>query len=208
MIKTPLLLIGGGGHCRSCIDVVEATGEYEIIGIVEADGVVPDNMTPYELAGFDSDLPSLLQETPHCLITVGQVTSSQVREKLFMELTAMGAILPSIISPLAYVSPTAKIGEGSIVMHHALVNAYAQIGCNVIVNSQSLVEHDVVIANHCHISTGSKVNGEVHVGEGCLIGSGAVIKQGVELTDHVVIGAGSTVLGTISETGTYVGLVK
>ncbi|GKT11117.1 MAG: hypothetical protein ISEC1_P0080 [Thiomicrorhabdus sp.] len=208
MHKIPLLLIGGGGHCRSCIDVVDATGEYEIVGIVEADGVVPDNMTPYDLVGFDSDLPSLLQETPHCLISVGQVKSSQVRENLFMELKVMGAILPSIISPSAYVSPTAKVGEGSIVMHQAMVNAYAQIGCNVIVNSQALVEHDAVIANHCHISTGSKVNGEVLIGEGCLIGSGSVIKQGVELTDHVVIGAGSLVLENIHQAGTCVGLVK
>ena len=30
--------------------------------------------------------------------------------------------MPSIISPLAYVSPKAKIGEGTIVMHGAIIN--------------------------------------------------------------------------------------
>jgi len=29
-----LLLIGGGGHCRSCIDFIEEEGKYQIAGIV------------------------------------------------------------------------------------------------------------------------------------------------------------------------------
>ena len=28
-----LILIGGGGHCRYCIDVIEQEGKYQICGI-------------------------------------------------------------------------------------------------------------------------------------------------------------------------------
>lgn len=213
MVKTPILLIGGGGHCRSCIDVLETTGLYDIVGIVESDiaklhGASIDNLTPYDIVGFDEDLPELLQHTPHCLITVGQVKSSLVRQRLFAELKAMEAILPTIISPYAYVSPSAKIGEGVIVMHQAMVNAYAQVGDNCIVNSKALIEHDCVVANHCHISTASVLNGEVSIGESCLLGSGSVIKQGVELSDKVIIGAGSLVLNNITVAGVYKGVIK
>jgi acetyltransferase-like isoleucine patch superfamily enzyme len=31
----PLILIGGGGHCRSCIDVIETTDEWQIKGILD-----------------------------------------------------------------------------------------------------------------------------------------------------------------------------
>jgi len=31
----PIILIGGGGHCLSCIDVIEQTGLYQIIGILD-----------------------------------------------------------------------------------------------------------------------------------------------------------------------------
>lgn len=207
-VKIPLLLIGGGGHCRSCIDVIEATGEYDIVGIVEKEGAALDNLTPYSIVGFDSDLPELLQQTPHCFITVGQVKKATVRKKMFHELKAMQAIMPTIIAPTAYVSPSAKLGEGTIVMHQALVNAYAQVGDNCIVNSKALIEHDCVVANHCHISTSAILNGEVTLGEGCLIGSGSVIKQSVKLIDDVVIGAGSVVLNSIDKAGTYWGIVK
>lgn len=206
--KIPLLLIGGGGHCRSCIDVIEATEEYEIVGIVEADGASSDSFTPYSIVGFDADLPELLQQTPHCVITIGQIKNASVRLKIFTELKAMQAILPTIVAPTAYVSPTAKLGEGTIVMHQALVNGYAQVGDNCIVNSKALIEHDCVVANHCHVSTSAILNGEVILGEGCLIGSGSTLKQSVELVDDVIIGAGSVVLNSINKLGTYCGVVK
>ncbi len=208
MDKTAILLIGGGGHCLSCIDVIESTGLYDIVGIVEAENSTPDNLTPYEIVGFDVDLPQLLQQTSHCLITIGQLKSAKIRQRLFAELQAMNAVLPTIISPLAYVSATAKIGEGTIIMHQSMVNAYAQIGDNCIINSKALVEHDSVIANHCHISTNVVLNGEVFIGEGCLVGSGTIIKQSVELVDKVIVGAASLVLSNINVAGVYKGIVK
>ncbi|MBD3756102.1 MAG: acetyltransferase [Gammaproteobacteria bacterium] len=206
--KTPLLLIGGGGHCRACIDVIEMTGEYEIVGIVEAENAQIEPFSAYPVVGYDKDLPKLLADTPHCLITIGQLKSASVRQRLFTELKRLGANLPAIVSPLAYVSPTAKLGEGTIVMHQALVNAYAQVGDNGIVNSQALIEHDAVIAHHCHISTGAKVNGGVEIGEGCFIGSGAILKQSVSLADRVVVGANATILKNIAQAGVYTGVIK
>ncbi|QKI89573.1 acetyltransferase [Thiomicrorhabdus xiamenensis] len=206
--RTPLLLIGGGGHCRSCIDVIEADGVYKVQGVVEADGATADSKTPYPLIGFDSELPALIEQFPHCLITVGQIKSAKIRQTLFEKLQRLGAILPTIISPTAYVSSSAELGSGTIVMHQALVNAYVKVGANSIINSQALIEHDVIIGDHCHIATGAKVNGGVVLGNSCFIGSGAVLKQGIALADKVVIGANSTVLKDITEPGTYTGTIK
>ena len=35
MSKPKLILIGGGGHCKSCIDVIEQEDNYEIVGIID-----------------------------------------------------------------------------------------------------------------------------------------------------------------------------
>ena len=32
---TDLILMGGGGHCRSAIDVIEAEGSHRIMGVLE-----------------------------------------------------------------------------------------------------------------------------------------------------------------------------
>jgi len=34
MMKSELILVGGGGHCKSCIDVIERQGKYRIAGII------------------------------------------------------------------------------------------------------------------------------------------------------------------------------
>ena len=36
-MKKNIILIGGGGHCKSCIDVIEAEDKFEIAGIVDND---------------------------------------------------------------------------------------------------------------------------------------------------------------------------
>ena len=198
-----LLLIGGGGHCRSCIDVVEAGRQYEVAGIVDNEVPIGTLQLGHAILGTDDDLPELVERFGAALVTVGQIKSASVRIRLFGRLRELGAELPSIISPLAYVSRHSRIMAGSIVMHGALVNAQASIGENCILNSQALIEHDVQIGSHCHVSTGAKINGGVHIGTGNFVGSGAVVREGVRIGDQCVIGAGAIVTRDVPD-GTLV----
>ena len=118
-----LLLIGGGGHCRSCIDIIEAEGIYKIAGIVDRPGENRNPVLGYEVLGNDDDLPELLKKYPIALITVGQIKRADLRVKLSSLLKKIGAKLPIIISPHAYVSGHVALQEGTIVMHGAIINA-------------------------------------------------------------------------------------
>ncbi len=155
----PLLLIGDGRHCRSCIDVIEEEGKYQIAGIVNQPGGNSDPVLGYEILGDDGDLPELLKKYKNALITVGQIKRAHLRVKLFQKVQSLGFALATVISPRAYVSKNARLGTGTIVMHDALVNTGAKIGKNCILNTKSLVEHDAIVEDHCHISTSSVVNG-------------------------------------------------
>ena len=187
-----LLLVGGGGHCHPCIDVIEAASIYKIEGIIEPKAS-SKLILGYPIIGSDDDLPQLLKDIKSVLITVGQIKTPETRIRLFDLLKHLGAELPIIISPRAYCSKYAVVGEGSIIMHGAIVNAATRIGKNCIVNSQALVEHDVRIDDHCHISTGVRVNGGVTIGKGSFIGSGAVLKEGIVIGENVIISAGQVV---------------
>ena len=158
MDKLSLILVGGGGHCKSCIDVIEHEGRFEIAGIVERPSVI-ENQTilGYPILGTDLDLSALREAYNYALVTVGHIKNPEPRTRLYKLLRELKFSLPKIISPMAYVSRHATIGEGTIVMHQALVNAGARIGCNCIVNSKALVEHDTVVADHCHIAPGGIV---------------------------------------------------
>lgn len=205
MNRTPLLLLGGGGHCAAVIDVIEATDAYEIVGIIESPESQTDCVLGYPVIGTDDDLPYWVQKIPACLITVGQLKSSAVRRRLFQQVLDLGGHFPSVVSPFAKVAASAIIGDGTVVMHHALVNPLAEIGANSIINSKALVEHDVRIGAHCHIATGALLNGGVTVGDDCLIGSGSVVVQSMQITEKTVIGAGAVVVKDITESGVYIG---
>lgn len=186
---TGILLIGGGGHCKAAIDVIEADGQFEIKGIVERAGVGGE-VLGYPIIGEDADLPHLVKATPAALVTIGQIKTSSARQRAFTTVLNAGAALPSIVSPKAHVSGHADVGAGTLVMHGAVINAAAQVGANCILNSLSLVEHDAIVGDHCHISTGARVNGDAKIGERCFIGSGAIIKNGVTIGAGSVVGAG------------------
>lgn len=204
--KTPILLIGGGGHCASVIDVIESTGQYEIVGIVEAVEADQTSILGYPVVGTDEHLEHLIKQTPHCVITVGQVKNAVVRKMLFKKIKQFGGILPTIISPFARVARGANIGEGTVVMHYVLVNNFAFVGHNTILNNRSQIEHHVIVGNHCHISTSAVLNGEVEVDDECFIGSGAIVNHGQKICKQTLVGAGSVVTKDILHSGIYMGV--
>lgn len=191
--KENLILIGGGGHCRSCIDVIEMDGRFTIRGIIDEKPTEDLMLTDYPLLGREEDLPSLMRSCRNFFITIGQIKSPEPRIRLFTHLKQLDVVFPIIISPLAHVSRQAVLGEGTIIMHHAIVNAYASVGRNCIINTKALIEHDVVVEDHCHISTAAIVNGAAKVEGHSFIGSNAVIREGVVVGEASIVGAGMTV---------------
>jgi sugar O-acyltransferase (sialic acid O-acetyltransferase NeuD family) len=188
-----ILLIGGGGHCKAVIDVIEFEGSYKIAGIVEKDDSSKNNLLGYEIIGSDSDLGDLGKHYKYALITVGQVKTSSIRKKLFNLAIESGFILPSIISPNAYMSRHSELGRGVVVMHNSVINSNARIGDNCIINSKALIEHDCQIYDHNHISTNVTINGSVIVESDCFIGSGAIVKESTTIKQGSFIKAGTIV---------------
>jgi sugar O-acyltransferase (sialic acid O-acetyltransferase NeuD family) len=188
MMKKVILLIGGGGHCKSVIDVIEQEGKYTIAGIIDKESLVGQDVLGYKVIGCDDDLEGLFKIYKYALVTVGQIKSNISKVKLFNTLEKIGYQIPIITSPLAYVSKHASIGKGTVIMHQAFVNAGATIGENCIINSQALIEHDAVIEGHCHISTSAVINGGVRVKENSFIGSNTTTKEYVEIGGFIKAG--------------------
>ena len=189
-----IVLIGGGGHCKSVIDVIEKESRFKIVGIIDDDkNKLGKIICGYKIIGDNKILKELRQKFEYALVTVGQIKTPKIRIKLFNLLKELDFKLPTIISPLAYASKHSFIDEGTVVMHHALINADAKVGKNCIINSKALIEHDVIIEDNCHISTGACINGGVRVLENSFIGSNAVTIEYIEIKSGSFIKAGSLV---------------
>ncbi|MBP6941876.1 MAG: acetyltransferase [Syntrophorhabdaceae bacterium] len=188
-----LILFGGGGHCRSCIDVIEAGKEYHIAGIIDVAEKVSQSVLGYPIIGTDDDLARMVKKYRYFLITIGQIGSAEIRVEKFKHLKELGASFPVIVSPRAHVSRHGVIGEGTIVMHNVVVNAGARIGRNCIINTGAIIEHDAVIGDHCHISTAAVVNGGTTIGERAFLGSNSETKQYIEIGEGSLINSGISV---------------
>lgn len=188
-MREPIILIGGGGHCRSVIDVIEQRNQFEIAGIIDKKEFVGQDVLGYKVVGSDDALKDLRHHYKYALITVGQIKSPEIRIKLFEMLKSFGYELPSVISPLAYVSKHVTVGAGTVIMHHALINANVTIGQNCIINTKALIEHDAIIEDNCHISTGAIINGGAYVKAETFYGSNATCKEYAQVSGFVKAGS-------------------
>ena len=199
----PIILIGGGGHCKSVIDTAESAG-FTIMGVLDQPEKVGKEILGYKCIGTDEDIPNYVSKADF-VITVGQIKSSAIRHKIAQLVEKAGGKLATIIASDAYVSKYARVEEGSVILHKAFINAGAIIGKNCIINTMANIEHDVRIGDFCHISTGTMVNGEAVVGDDCFVGSRSVLYNCISLCKSVIIAAGSIVNKDVAKPGVYAG---
>ena len=186
-----IVLLGAGGHCQSCIDVIEREGRFTIAGIIDRDTSLRGKaILGYSVIGTDADLPDVRRTHAHALITVGQIRSTAARVALYDRLKGLGFTLPCIVAPTACVSRHAQLGEDTIVMHHVAVNAGAHVGVNCILNTKALIEHNACVGDHSHVSTAAVVNGSARIGRRTFIGSNATVVHGVDLPDDSFVRPG------------------
>lgn len=199
----PLILIGGGGHCKSVIEAAESAG-YSILGVLDMPEDVGKEILSTKVIGTDDDVPQYVDKAEF-VISVGFIKNPAIRIRLYNKVKEAGGKLATIIASTAYVSKYATIGEGTVIMHHAFVNAGAKVGNNVILNTFTNIEHDAVIGDQCHISTGTMVNGDCKVGINCFIGSQSILANGITIGDDIIVSAGSLVRKSIIVKGIYSG---
>ena len=191
MIKKKILLLGTGGHAKSCIEVIENNIDdiFLISGLIDK---IKNNKIingKYKIIGNDHDLNFLKKKIDYAFVALGHIKKFKLREKMFKNLLSLGYKLPTIISKNAILSKNTVIGKGTIVMHGVIINSNVNIGDNCIINTHSTIEHDVSIGNNCHIAPGAILNGGVEVEDNCFIGSGSVIKENVKILKNSIIGA-------------------
>ncbi|MFD1179408.1 acetyltransferase [Paenibacillus puldeungensis] len=198
-----IIIIGGGGHAKVVIDILQSMETYDIVGFTDNDDQHL-SLCGIPYLGNDAILPALLEKgiTKFC-VAIGD---NRLRKKLFHNLVTSGFKPASAISPFAYVSHHAKIGRGVVILPGAVVNSCATIEDNVIINTLSGVDHDCIIYSHAHIAPGASLTGNVTVGEGAFLGAGSKVIPGIEVGEWSIIGAGSVVLSNVPPNVTVVGV--
>lgn len=193
-IRPGLVVLGGGGHAKVVIETLRDQGLYDIVGFLDRESA-GDEVIGVKRLGDDAALPSLLESgVTHAFPAVG---SNRVRVRLGLAARDAGFRIATAVSPFAYVSRTATIGHGVLVVAGAVVNAEAQIGDFAVINTNASVDHDGRIGNGAHVAPGCALAGCVTVGELTLVGVGSTVLPDVAIGANAIIGGGSCVVSDI-----------
>ena len=203
MTRAPLVIVGGGGHAKVCIEVLRAQGLYEPIACVDPKAAGGD-VLGVPIVGGDESLPRLLAEgSTHAFVAIG---SNALRERISKALLADGFELPAAVDPFTRVSPSARLGRGVLVMPGAIINAEAAVSDFAIINSGAVVEHDCRIGQAAHVGPGAVLAGCVTVGDRAFLGAGVKVRDGMSICADAIVGTGGSVVADIPLPGVFVGV--
>lgn len=202
-----ILLVGGGGHCKSVIDSLIATNNaYDEVGIIDVKEKVGTSIMDIEIIGTDDELELLHKKGyQYAFVTLGSVGNPSARLKIYNKLKKIGFSIPTIIDGTSIIANDVIVGEGSYVGKRAVVNAGTRIGSCTIVNTAAVIEHDCFVGDFVHVAPGSVICGGTNIHKYSHIGANATIIQGITVGTNTIIGAGSTIIRDVDDYNTIVG---
>lgn len=199
----PLVLVGAGGHAKVVIEVARAAHRFSIAGLIDPRPAAPAVLGVPVLGG-DDILPKLRGEgVAWAFVALG---GNALRQRIGDELRAAGYRLATLVHPSAEVMPSARLGEGVVVMPRVVVSAEARVDDMAILNTGAVVEHDNRIGVAAHVAPLAALAGNVRVGARALIGVGSAIRPGVSVGDDAVVGAGAAVVADVPAGATVGGV--
>lgn len=200
-----IIVIGGGGHAKIIINLLQKLKKYSILGYV--DRADKGDILGVGYLGNDDGLSHIKSQNPRChaVIGVGQVDIKNNRREIHQRLVRLGFDLPTLISPDAIVASDVKLGQGSVVIEGAIIQPGTVIGHCAIINTGVCIDHDCRLGDFVHMAPGTVLSGGVEVGDDVMICTGAVVIQCRKICSQCLIGAGATVVDDLTQPGKYLG---
>lgn len=188
-----VIIIGCGGYAKIAIDILVSGGQYEIEGIVDR-VYSKKSIDGIRVLCGDEGLPDLIKSgIKKAVFAVGCISpaTNQARKEKYERIKKLGFGMINVIQEHAYVSKTAKIGEGNIIIGHCYIGPNVKIGSGAIMHPFASVEHDSAIGDFVQLSQGAKIAGGVTVGDLSFVGMGASVIQGISVPENTFIKSGS-----------------
>ena len=195
METTKYILIGGGGHARVISSIVEAQKAATVVGLFDSNPEVKS------LDGIENFHKYNPDQFPNALAIVA-IGDNKIRKQLAQTIQH---VFGKLIHPSASIDPLSLVGEGSVVMHHAVIQRGTRVGKHGIINTASSIDHDCVLGDFVHIAPNATLCGGVQIGDETFIGAGVVVLPQIKIGKRATVGAGSVVTKNIPDGATVVG---
>ena len=163
-----LLILGAGGYGKTVADLAAQLNAYSRICFLD------DGRTGENILGTCGDYWKHADEETDVYPAFG---NNEMRMQWLNRLLEAGIAVPTLVHPRAYVSPTARLEAGCMVLPMAVVNTGVTVERGCIINIGALIDHDSVIGEGTHLAPGAIVKAENRIPAGIKIESGNVIEN-------------------------------
>lgn len=188
-MSTPgkIVILGSGGHALAVWDACLSAG-FEAIGFVDP------NRPASQLQGLPvvQDLSGLRLSDVNVAIGIGDNLTRE-RSQAVLRREHPEIRVPAIVHKTAWVSPSATVGAGTVVLAQASIGPLARVGDGALVNSGASLDHESFLDNFASLGPGAHTGGRVVIGARTMVGLNAGILQGISVGSDSVIGAHSLV---------------
>ena len=162
-----LLILGAGGYGKTVADVA-AQLDYDEIRFLD------DSRTGENILGKCEEYARFVDRETDIYPAFGHNGNRMKWLDIFRQ---QGLSVPILVHPRAYISPTAKIGTGTVVLPMAVVNTGVTVHEGCIINIGALIDHDTVIEAGCHLAPGAIVKAENRIKAGSKIESDIIVQN-------------------------------
>lgn len=150
IVNKNLLIVGAGQYGQVAKEVAESMGYFDKIAFLDDDNE--------QAIGKLTDYEKFVTEYSYAFVAIG---NADLRLSYIEKLEASCYRIAILVSPKAYVSPSAQLMKGTIVEPMAVVNANSSICIGVYVCAGAIVNHNSFVGDGCQLDCGSVVGSNV-----------------------------------------------
>lgn len=188
-----IVILGTGGNCIDILETLRALKGYKCVGFLD------DDTTRHKTSILGVPVLGSLDKAP----SLGNVRfvngigspRTYLRKPEIIARAGLGADrFETLVHPSAQVSPSAKLGPGTVVLQNATIASQVRVGAHVIVLPNSVLSHDDQVGDYTCIAGGVCISGAVSIGRCCYLGGNCSIIEQIKIGDESMVGIGSVVL--------------
>lgn len=161
MANRNLLILGAGQYGMVAKEIAESMQFFEKIDFLDDN----NRLAIGKLENYEA----YVKEYSYAVVAIG---NAEVRLSYLQRLETAEYLLATLVSPHAYVAPSARIAKGAIVEPMAVINSNAFVATGVIICAGAIVNHNAT------------------VDEGCLLQCGSVVTAGAQMTKRLTLDYG------------------
>ena len=164
-----LLILGAGGYGQTVADVARQSGRYGQICFLD------DGKTGPDILGPCSEYLNFADGSTQMYPAFGNNTGRLA----WLDRLAQAGIptMPALVHGTAYVSPTAQLEEGTVVLPKAVVNTDCMVKRGCIVNCGAILDHGCMLEPGVHLGPGAIVKAENRMAACTKVEAGQMIQN-------------------------------